>query len=1139
MNESYSREESKRLLELYQMNILDKNPDAVLDLFCEKVAKLFNVPTCVVSLVLEDKQWFKSSYGCPSDLGQARETPRDISFCTHVVKTQKPLVVPSVSKDPRFANNPLVKKYGFGFYAGFPLKTSKGHVLGSLCIYDRKARKFSKQELELLELFSERVMAHLELCRELEHVRASEAKFSGILDIAYEAIISIDEVQRILIFNKGAEKIFGYSRTEAVGQPLDILLPEGFRATHRSHVAEFGATGKTSRRMGESREVSGRRKSGEEFPGEASISKLELGREKIFTVVLRDITERRRMEDAINWVIQKTSSVTDEQFFRSLVQHLARALHVRWAFISELADPMGRRLRLLACWNGSGYTENFEYDTQGTPCGEAIEKGLVYYPRGVQELFPGDVWLREQGVESYLAIPVFDATGKALGNLGVMHDGPLDHAFPAQPILKIFAARAGAEIERRQAEQELRESQRTLTTLMGNLPGMVYRCRNDKDWTVEFASEGCYQLTGYPPSDLMQKKVSYGQQLIHPDDQETVWKNVQAALQECRPFQLVYRIKTARGEEKWVWEQGRGVYSGEGAVLALEGFIIDITERKRAEEEVRLLQTIILAISESKDLHSALEVVLRKVCEVTGWLLGQAWIPRSETTVLECSPAWYSSAKGLEKFRALSEGFTFPPGRGLPGRVWSSKHPTWIRDVTEDGNFPRAPVAREVGLKAAMGIPVLAGDKVIAVIEFFVFEPREEDERLIGLVSAVAAQLGSVIQRKQAEEALAEQAVRDTLTNLYNRRYFNHRIQEEITRADRKGDTLALLLCDLDHFKIINDTQGHHTGDTVLKAVAQGIQESTRGTDLVFRWGGDEIVVVLTEANREGVLIAAERIRKGVRKVVSDQANVKMDLSIGVALYPEHGRTVDDLIRLADRALYIAKKGGDKIHIGEEEYRLDEHTIKVVFQPLVDVRSNRVMGYEALSRDAQGRLSILELFKKYNAIGQLNELKCLCLKSQLKAAQEIGLQRVFINVDFNVLSQLELLAKPPGIEVILEISELEALHDVENHLKIAQKWRVAGYKFAIDDFGAGFISLPFIAQLIPEYIKMDRSTVLQAVGSDKFRQFSKDLVQALRNYSTEGIIAEGVETEKELSVVKEMGITIVQGYLLGRPQELK
>jgi EAL domain-containing protein (putative c-di-GMP-specific phosphodiesterase class I) len=211
----------------------------------------------------------------------------------------------------------------------------------------------------------------------------------------------------------------------------------------------------------------------------------------------------------------------------------------------------------------------------------------------------------------------------------------------------------------------------------------------------------------------------------------------------------------------------------------------------------------------------------------------------------------------------------------------------------------------------------------------------------------------------------------------------------------------------------------------------------------------------------------------------------------------------------------------------------------VVFQPVVDIRLHQVLGYEALSRDPQGKLSILDLFKRYQAIGQLNELKRICFRSQLKSAQEVGLKRVFINADFELLVQLESVPKPPNMEVILEISEREALHDVENHLKVARKWRRLGYKFAIDDFGAGFISLPFIAQLIPDYIKLDRSTVLLAVSSMKFWRFLKDLLLPLRNYSTEGIIAEGIETEKELQVVKGMGIYLAQGFLLGRPEEMK
>ena len=117
-------------------------------------------------------------------------------------------------------------------------------------------------------------------------------------------------------------------------------------------------------------------------------------------------------------------------------------------------------------------------------------------------------------------------------------------------------------------------------------------------------------------------------------------------------------------------------------------------------------------------------------------------------------PAWYGGFEGLKKFRNISEGFKFLPGTGLPGRSWSSKKPTWDRDVTLDSNFPRAPYAREAGLKGAMAIPILAGDEVVAVMDFFVLEPREEDRRLVGLVSTIAAYMGTIFQRKQVEDEL-------------------------------------------------------------------------------------------------------------------------------------------------------------------------------------------------------------------------------------------------------------------------------------------------------------------------------------------------------------------------------------------------
>lgn len=295
-------------------------------------------------------------------------------------------------------------------------------------------------------------------------------------------------------------------------------------------------------------------------------------------------------------------------------------------------------------------------------------------------------------------------------------------------------------------------------TVISHLSGIIYRRCNDREWTKQFISAGCYQLTGYSAQDLIgNQKVSYGQ-LIHPDDGDSVWQQVQSALQHKKPFQLCYRIITATGEEKWVWEQGEGIFSVLEEVLFIKGFIIDITLAKRTEEEIRLLQTLSQAIADAEDFHSALEVALNKVCVATGWSYGEAWIPQPQSEVLECTKVWYSSTPVLEAFRQHSQGWTFSPGIGLAGRVWLSQQPEWIPDVsiTDNEIFNRNHIAQACGLKAGFGVPILGQDRVLAVLTFFMLEPRQKDERLVELVGCVATQLGTVMQRKLAEAALRE-----------------------------------------------------------------------------------------------------------------------------------------------------------------------------------------------------------------------------------------------------------------------------------------------------------------------------------------------------------------------------------------------
>jgi len=228
---------------------------------------------------------------------------------------------------------------------------------------------------------------------------------------------------------------------------------------------------------------------------------------------------------------------------------------------------------------------------------------------------------------------------------------------------------------------------------------------------------------------------------------------VQLARDDGSEYAHEYRIVWPDGSIHWIAGRGRFEYNETGEPVRMRGAVLDITERKQTEEQVSLLQTILMDVSTARDLSSSLWVLLRRVCEKTGWVYGQAWLPRADESILDCGPAWFSDSS-LEEFRAISKSTTFRPGEGLPGRVWLSKQPAWLEDATLDPNFPRVESAAQIGLKAALAIPIMTDSGIVAVIEFFLREPRKEDERLVNVIVAVAAQLGLVIERKWAEERL-------------------------------------------------------------------------------------------------------------------------------------------------------------------------------------------------------------------------------------------------------------------------------------------------------------------------------------------------------------------------------------------------
>lgn len=183
----------------------------------------------------------------------------------------------------------------------------------------------------------------------------------------------------------------------------------------------------------------------------------------------------------------------------------------------------------------------------------------------------------------------------------------------------------------------------------------------------------------------------------------------------------------------------------------------DITEQRRAEEQLRLIPMIMQDLGKTADFHSALEIAIRKICEVAGWDYGEVWIPRSDGKVLECGPSWYGRDQ-FEEFHRISRELRFPPNLGLPGRVWISKEAEWIDDVSliSEASFFPIQIAQEAGVKAALGVPMVVDGQVLAVVVFLLSNSKSQDKRLVDLVTTVTTQLGSVVQRKRAEEALRE-----------------------------------------------------------------------------------------------------------------------------------------------------------------------------------------------------------------------------------------------------------------------------------------------------------------------------------------------------------------------------------------------
>ncbi len=441
-----------------------------------------------------------------------------------------------------------------------------------------------------------------------------------------------------------------------------------------------------------------------------------------------------------------------------------------------------------------------------------------------------------------------------------------------------------------------------------------------------------------------------------------------------------------------------------------------------------------------------------------------------------------------------------------------------------------------------------------------------------GQPTRLLLQLTDISERKHYEAQLRHLGEHDPLTGLANRRQLSRELERHVARVHRHGPRGAVLLLDLDQFKMINDTMGHSAGDRVIIGVATALQRRLRSSDLLARLGGDEFAVLLSDVDPEQALRVAEDLAAclaGTRIRLDDAHSHAVTTSVGVATFEGHRVTVDEVLARADTAMYQAKDegpgrvrrfGGDAAGVapvggpGVERGRaavleaLRANSYRVVAQPLVDLGTGQVTHHELLVRLQVGQrlmlpASFLPTASRHGLIGELDRWVFSTAVDLLRAGT-LGDSTLCVNLDGRSLGdhafaeQIErLLPASLAGRLVFEVTETSGLPNLQAAGDFMRRIRARGVAFAIDDFGAGFGSVHHLRHLPFDYLKIDGEFVRRAAGSPEDQVVVSSLVAMARGLGMR-TVAECVEDPATLRLLHTLGVDYAQGWHVGHPGEI-
>lgn len=673
-----------------------------------------------------------------------------------------------------------------------------------------------------------------------------------------------------------------------------------------------------------------------------------------------------------------------------------------------------------------------------------------------------------------------------------------------------------------------------LNSLLSNLDGMAYCCLPDKDWTMLYISEGCNQLTGYRSEEFLDSRGITYEEVTHKDDRASLRKTINTAIETNQRYDVEYRIVKKNGELRWVLERGQSILNTQGKIEAIEGFIQDITDKKTNEQAL---------IEAEKRYRSIFENTVEGIFQTT------------------------PSGQYINVNPALAKIYGYSSAEELIGCLNNIELQLYVdknkrREFSELMHLSERVTNFESQIHRKDGSIIWISENARTV--------RDHNGELLYYEGTVE----DITERRENTAIIEYQATHDELTSLPNRALLKDRLHQAICNAERTDSQLAVVFVDLDQFKDVNDSMGHHAGDNLLIMMAERLKSCIRDSDTVARAGGDEFVLLLSNLHSPDSLSQTlQRILVTTAQPCHiDEREFVVTCSLGISMFPEDGKDADTLLKHADNAMYKAKHAGKNnfqfytkelnallLERLEIEYHM-RHAIKnkefqLFFQPKASFATGRLTGIEALIRwnsPAYGLVSpdkFIPIAEESILIDQIGEwvLEEACNQATYLYKTTGKILPVSINVSprqfYNsrlidmigsVLEKTDL--HPSCLEI--EITEGTLVNQTSKFTTILKNLKALGIKLAIDDFGTGYSSMSYLKNFPIDHLKIDQSFVRNLEEDVADQAILRAIVALGKNLGLK-VIAEGVETELQRNFLGAIGCDQLQGYLLSKPLSME